>query len=211
MKFCKKKCYNRKDVVTNLLKSDMFGSSKVNLKDLKLKTCFASVGALFMVLTVLYFLFYGHAYELEFRFPEEVHLKEAPRLRSEDGRILDPVLRDAVVPFLKEQCQTMQDADILFCFQLKVDARPLYSPCFMDCQSNMFYHDLNIMETDEPGQITCIESYSTLEQKKTRPARVAIKGFKGMDLDEFVLVPDSILKNCLLQHANEVSRGKWLK
>jgi hypothetical protein len=67
------------------------------------------------------------------------------------------------------------------------------------------------METDEPGRITCIESYSTLEIKKIRPVRVAIKGFKGIDLDEFVVVPDSIFKNCLLQHADEVSRGKWLK
>ena len=211
MKSCKGKCCARRDIVTNLLKSDMFGSTKLKVKDLKLKTCLASFGVLFMVLTALYFLFYGHAYELEFRFPDESHLKEAPRLRSEDGRILDPVLRDAVVPFLTEQCDTMEDADILFCFQLSVDARPLYSPCFMDCKEKEFYYDLTTMETDEPGRITCIESYSTLEIKKIRPARVAIKGFKGIDLDEFVVVPDSIFKNCLLQHADEVSRGKWLK
>nr|WP_292968282.1 hypothetical protein [Allomuricauda sp.] len=210
MKSCKN-CCTRKDIVTNLLKSDMFGSTKVNVKDLKLKTCLASLAVFFMVLTALYFLFYGHAYEVDFRFPEESQLSEAPRLRSEDGRILDPVLRAVVVPFLKEQCETMEDADILFCFQLNVDARPLYSPCFMDCHSKEFYYDLNVMETDDPGSIACIETYSTLELKKMRSARIAIKGFKGMDLEEFVMVPDSILKNCLLQHADEVSRGKWLK
>jgi hypothetical protein len=189
----------------------MFGTTKVKLKDLKMKTCVASFSVLLLVTTVIYFLFYGHAYELDFRFPEESHLSEAPRLRSEDGRVLDPILRAMVVPFLKEQCSTMEDADILFCFQLNVDGRPLYSPCFMDCQNKVFYYDLTIMETDEPGTITCIESYSTLELKKVRPARIAIKGSKGKDLDEFVVVPDSIMKNCLLQHANEVSRGTWLK
>tara|TARA_B110000008_G_scaffold234763_1_gene239266 strand:+ start:13983 stop:14615 length:633 start_codon:yes stop_codon:yes gene_type:complete len=209
-----KKCYcgkNRKDSLLNMLKGDMFGKANLNMKNMKVKTCLAQSCLLLTVLVILYFFFYGHAYEIEFRFPLESHLKEAPNLRSEDGRINDPALRTLVVPLLKEQCGSMEDVDILFCFQLVVDGKPLYSPCFMDCRSKEFYYDLTVMETDKPGVVRCVETYSTLELIKERPERVAIKGLKTMELEEFVNVPSSQMNNCLMQHANEVARGLWLK
>ena len=82
-------------------------------------------------------------------------------MRAEDGRVLDPQLRALLVPFLSEQCKVMEDVDLLFCFQVNVDGRPLYSPCFMDCRDQQFYYDITVMETDEPGRIQCIETYST--------------------------------------------------
>ena len=105
-----KKCYcgkNRKDSLLNMLKGDMFGKANLNMKNMKVKTCLAQSCLLLTVLVILYFFFYGHAYEIEFRFPLESHLKEAPNLRSEDGRINDPALRTLVVPLLKEQCGSM--------------------------------------------------------------------------------------------------------
>ena len=206
------KCCNRKNnIFSKVLKADMYGGAKLNRKEIKCKTFVAQSVIFLFVFGFLYFFLYGHAYELEFRFPSESQLSEAPSLRSEDGRILDPQLRVLVVPFLSEQCKVMEDVDLLFCFQVKVDGRPLYSPCFMDCRDNQFYYDLTVMETDEPGTIQCIETYSTLELKKSRPKRVAVKGFKALDLIEFVTVPETVVDNCLMQHANEVARGKWLK
>ena len=207
MKYCNRK----NNLFSNVLRADMYGGAKLNLKEIKCKTCVAQTAIFLFVIGILYFFFYGHAYELEFRFPHESQLSEAPSLRAQDGRILDPQLRALVVPFLSDQCKVMEDVDLLFCFQVKVDARPLYSPCFVDCRKKQFYYDVTVMETDEPGTIQCIETYATLELKKSRPKRIAVKGFKGMDLDEFVTVPETIVDNCLVQHASEVARGKWLK
>ena len=203
-------CCKKKDLVSKLLKADMFGKTKSSLKNIKLKTCLAKSLLSFLLFLIVYFFFLGHAYEVEFRFPEEKHLSEGPGLRSEDGRIIDPHLRDIVVPYLQEQCTVMQDVDILFCFQLSIDARPLYSPCFIDCRNKVFYHDLKVMETDSPGSVKCIEAYSTLELTKERAKNVVIKGLKGVELEEFVSVPSTTIDNCLLQHANEVVRGLWL-
>lgn len=206
------KCCNRKNkIFSKVLKADMYGGAKLNLKEMKCKTVALQAVVCTFVFGVLYAFFYGHAYELEFRFSSESQLSEAPSLRAEDGRVLDPPLRALLVPFLAEQCKVMEDVDLLFCFQVNVDGRPLYSPCFMDCRDKQFYYDLTVMETDEPGRIQCIETYSTLELKKSRPKRVAVKGYRGVDLEEFVKVPSTVVDNCLMQHADEVARGKWLK
>ena len=204
-------CRPKKNVFSKILQADMYGGAKLNLKEIKCKTCVAQGIVFLFVFGILYFFFYGHAYELDFRFPSESQLSEARSLRAEDIRILQPKLRALVVPFLAEQCKVMQDVDLLFCFQVNIDARPLYSPCFMDCRDSQFYYDVTVMETDDPGTIQCIEAFSTLELKKQRPKRVAVKGYRGEDLDEFVTVPATTVDNCLMQHADEVARGKWLK
>lgn len=205
------KCCPKKDLLSKMLRADMFGRSKKKWKTWRNISALVSSAFGLLILVGLYFFFYGHAYEIEFRFPEESQLSEAPRLRSEDARILHPQLRARVVPFLTEQCSTMEDVDILFCFQLSIDGRPLYSPCFVDCRTKDFYYDLEVMETDDAGSLLCIESFSTLELRKTRPLRVAIRGSKGVDLEEFVSVPSTKIDNCLMQHANDVVRGTWIK
>ena len=65
------------------------------------------------------------------------------------------------------------------CHNIQLNNVPLFSPCFMICNTKEFYYNLKVLQTDEVQKIVCLESYSTIEQRVTRDKLVLIQGYKA--------------------------------
>lgn len=191
----------------------MFGKA-LNTKDLKkMKLC--SIMAqivVFLIILFLIFIFFNFTPDhFKVVLPKESDLSQGPNLRANSNIIESHTIRSRVVDLLEEHCSLHSDFDVLFCHNVHMNSKPLFVPCFMVCKTKEFFYNLEVVRTDEVRMLNCFESYATIEQKRTRDEIVLIRGQKGMDLERISLIPNTTLSSCLMQHANDVSRGEWLQ
>ena len=193
-------------------KMDMFGKGMTmkELKNMKVKGLGLKIIAIVVFIILLYIFFSFTPDHFALRLPEEADLAKSPQLRAPNKWIEADTVRRHTIQLLEDHCETHQDFDILFCHNIQLNNVPLFSPCFMLCHTKEFYYNLNVLQTDEVQKIVCLESYSTIEQRVTRDKLVLIQGYKGKDLERFSMIPNTTLSSCLLQHANDVSRGMWV-
>ena len=200
--------------ITNRLNYlDMFGKSfkKSDLKNIKFCGILTQVVAVLFCLLLVFIFFNFTPDHFKVVLPEESDLSKGPSLRASSNIIESHTIRRRVVELLEEHCSLHSDYDILFCHNVHMNSKPIYSPCFMVCETKTFYYNLEVVRTDEVRKLNCFESYSTIEQKRVRDEIVLIRGQKGVELERFSMIPNTTLSSCLLQHANELSRGEWLQ
>ena len=193
-------------------KMDMFGKGMTykDLKKMKLKGVLMKLIAVLVFIILIYLFFSFTPDHFALHLPSESDLAKSPQLRAPNKWVEADTVRRHTIQLLEDHCSAHQDFDILFCHNVQLNNVPLFSPCFMICATQEFYYNLEVVKTDEVRKINCVESYSTIEQKVTRDELVLIRGKKGMDLMPFSMIPNSTLTSCMLQHANDVSRGMWV-
>ena len=191
---------------------DMFGKGMTikELKNMKIKGLALKIIAIVVCILLLYIFFSFTPDHFALHLPEEADLAKSPQLRAPNKWIEADTVRRHTIQLLEDHCEAHQDFDILFCHNIQLNNVPLFSPCFMLCNTKEFYYNLKVLQTDEVQKIVCVESYSTIEQRVERDKLVLIQGYKGMDLQQFSMIPNTTLSSCLLQHANDVSRGRWV-
>ena len=192
-------------------KADIFGfMSTKDWKQMKIKRLAVNFGGFAVVLFLIKIFYDFQPNHFQMELPKESDLHMNPNLRSQNNIIEDYTVRDEVVTLLQIYCEKQTDFDILFCHNVQLNGVPIYSPCFMTCHNKQFYYNLEVIETDERKDIFCIEAYSTMNRKVKRNANALIRGEKGLNLQPFNRLPNSTLEACTFQHADDVSRGKWL-
>ena len=202
---CKKVDFSQKEMFTNMMTTKQW-------KQMKMKRVAINSTAFLILLVVLKVAYDFQPKHYKLVLPQESDLNINPKLRSVSSVVEYYDVRNQIHSLLTTYCEQQKNSfDILFCHNIQVNTVPILSPCFMLCDSQEFFYDLEIIETDKKDQITCHESYSTMSKRVKRNKSVLVRGQRGMDLKKFSLMPNSTLQACLYQHADDVSRGKWLQ
>jgi len=191
----------------------MFGKA-LNTKEFKKMKFKNIIIQILVFLSILFFIFIFLNFtpdHFKVVLPKESDLSKGPNLRANNNIIESHTIRRRVVDLLEEHCSLHSDFDVLFCHNVHMNNKPLFVPCFMVCDTKEFFYNLEVVRTDEVRMLNCFESYATIEQKRTRDEIVLIRGQKGMELERISLIPNTTLSSCLMQHANDVSRGEWLQ
>ncbi len=193
-------------------KMDMFGKGMTykDLKQMKVRGILMQIIAAIVCIILVYVFFSFTPDHFALHLPTESDLAKSPQLRAANKWVESDTVRRHTMQLLQDHCLAHQDFDILFCHNVQLNNVPLFSPCFMVCNTQEFYYNLEIVETDDIRKVNCVEAYSTIEQKVTRNELVLIRGYKGMELLPFSMIPNTTLISCILQHANDVSRGRWV-
>lgn len=182
-----------------------------SFKQLKLKHAMLNfVVAVVFVLSISLFYFF-HPDFFELKLPSEADLQVNPSLRQQSKIVLHAAIRSKIISTLESNCDILSDYNVLFCQNVLYNGNPIMSPCFMTCEDKQFYYDLEVISVDDDETISCTEKYATLSQTVRRGKNVLLRGQSGEELEEFTMKPSSLFVACLMQHANEVSRGQWLK
>ena len=206
-RFCQSWCKK-----VDMTKNDMFGNAVTmkDLKNMKCKRCMVNTFLFFFFLLIVKIFYDFQPDHFKLKLPQEEDLAQSPNLRKSQTTVEHYHVRERVHELLIKHCDQHDDYDILFCHNVYLNNNPIYSPCFMLCETKDFFYNLEIIETDDKKKIKCGEQYSTLHKKIERNKQVLIRGESGMSLEEFTMIPNTTLLSCMMQHANAVSRGYWI-
>lgn len=202
---CKKVDFSQKEMFSSMMTTKEW-------KKMKMKRVAINTTALLVLIIVIKVAYDFQPQHYKLVLPQESDLSINPKLRSVSTVVEYYDVRNQIFSTLSTYCEQHKDSyDILFCHNVQINSVPILSPCFMMCKSKEFFYDLEVIETDKKEQVICHESYATMTKRIKRNKSILIRGQTGMELKQFSTMPNSTLQACLYQHANDVSRGKWLQ